>query len=79
MSDLFPLKDTPLAYDTTTGEHRQLGELIINPATQTQRVESFAERDEEWEEFCNAAAKIPGMVEVQKRCEKRVKEYLKDN
>lgn len=80
MSELFPCKDAPLSYDPTTREHRELdGAIVTNPATQTQRVESFCERENEIEAFCLAAAKIPGMDEVYARNRENVARHLFEN
>lgn len=44
----------PVSYDPTTREHRDKSGPVEQPDTRTNRAQSFAEREDEWERFCVA-------------------------
>ncbi len=48
------VSEQPLSYDPVMHEHRDKTGLVEQPDTRTNRAQSFAAREDEWERFCAA-------------------------
>lgn len=44
----------PVIYDAATREHRISGAIVDQQVSSNERAKSFADREDEWERFCEA-------------------------